>query len=83
MRFKLREAALLNEFYEKESQEKTSASTGGRGDLGLALRPTACRSTRICSGVCSERFPSLAFSGSDNKHDRVRRTWRARMISAW
>jgi hypothetical protein len=32
---------LVNEFYKKGCQEKTSASTGGREDFGLEIQPTA------------------------------------------
>jgi hypothetical protein len=35
----------VNEFYKKGSQEKTSASTGGREDLCLEIQPTVCKRT--------------------------------------
>jgi hypothetical protein len=59
-------------------QEKTYTSAGGRGNLDFDLRPTAWMSAR----VGSERFPAVAFSVGDNDHDRVRRIWQVRMISA-
>jgi hypothetical protein len=70
-------------FYEKRSQEKTSASTGGRG-LGLDLQPTADRRAPVGSGVCWQGwlFP-VALSAGESKLDRVQRTGQARMIFAW
>jgi len=61
----------VNEFYEKGSQEKTSASTGGREDLRLDLQPAVWRSTRM-SGACSGRLHrSVVLSAGDDKHDQV------------
>ena len=65
------QSAILNEFYKKGCQETTSPSTGGRGNLGLDLQPTAWMSTRICARVGSERFPPVVFSAGDNKHIAV------------
>jgi hypothetical protein len=53
----------VNEFYKKECQEKSSASTGGREDFGLEIQPTAVSAPdsleRFCSGLFAIRVVHL------------------------
>ena len=47
---------MLNEFYKKGCQEKSSPSTGRREDFCLEIQPTACeRTPSICSRGLSWR----------------------------
>jgi len=45
---------VLNEFYKKGCQEKSSSSTGGREDFCLDIQPTVCK--------CPPRFRSKGFA---------------------
>jgi hypothetical protein len=49
---------ILNEFYKKGCQEKTSPSTGGREDFSLEIQPTDCK----CPSIALERFSSGLFA---------------------
>jgi hypothetical protein len=57
----------LNEFYKKGCQEKTSALTGGREDLGLDIQPTVYVSAPIAQGFARNglSFPWF-FAGGDH-----------------
>jgi hypothetical protein len=55
---------ILNEFYKKGCQEKSSASTGGREGFGLEIQPTAVSVPpdsleRFCSGLFAIRVVHL------------------------
>src|SRR5271156_819487 len=71
----------VNEFYKKGCQEKTSASTGGREDFGLAIQPTVCKCPRFCSRdfalACLSFLWVSSFGGDDaNRVLKLgKRTW--------
>jgi hypothetical protein len=50
--------SILNEFYKKGCQEKTTPSTGGREDFSLEIQPTDCK----CPSIALERFGSGLFA---------------------
>ena len=55
---RVRSPEILNEFYKKGCQEKTSPSTGGREDFSLEIQPTDCK----CPSIALERFGSGLFA---------------------
>jgi hypothetical protein len=60
---------LVNEFYKKGCQEKTSPSTGGREDFCLDIQPTVCKCPRFSSRdfalACLSFLWVSSFGGDD------------------
>jgi hypothetical protein len=66
---------MVNEFYKKRCQEKTSASTGGREDFCLEIQPTAVSVPPIrWRGFALACLPSLWGSSADG--DDANRVWK-------
>ena len=73
-------SAILNEFYKKECQEKTSPSTGGE-DFSFDIQPTVCKYPRFSSRdfalACVSFLWVSCFGGDDaNRVLKLgKRTW--------